>query len=348
VLPVEQGIVAREEIPVLIDIQGVRKVYPTQAGEVVALDGIDLRIRQGDIYGIIGMSGAGKSTLIRCINRLDAPTEGRILIDKQDILLMKRRELLKMRRSVAMIFQQFNLLMQRTVVGNICFPLEISGVPRAKALERAHELLDIVSLQDKAKAYPAQLSGGQKQRVAIARALATEPRVLLCDEATSALDPLTTQSILALLQDINRRMGITIVIITHEMPVIRQICTRVAIIDDGRIAEKGDVSEVFAHPKTAAARRLFLGAQEEVPPGKRCIRIAFTDTETYEPVVANMILACGVPVNILSGSIQRVAGQQRGQMLIELPDDPKGAQRALDYLATQNVTVEEVSGDVPE
>ncbi|MCL2544726.1 MAG: ATP-binding cassette domain-containing protein [Clostridia bacterium] len=333
----------------MIDIQGVRKVFATQAGEVVALDGIDLRVRQGDIYGIIGMSGAGKSTLIRCINRLDAPNEGRILIGGEDVLQMKRPELLKMRRSAAMIFQQFNLLMQRTVLGNICFPLEISGVPRAKAMKRARELLDIVSLQDKANAYPAQLSGGQKQRVAIARALATEPRVLLCDEATSALDPLTTQSILALLQDINRRMGITIVIITHEMAVIRQICTRVAIIDNGRIAEKGDVSAVFSRPKTAAARRLFLGAQEEIPPGKRCVRIAFTDAETYEPVVANMILACGVPVNILSGSIQMVAGQQRGQMLVELPDDTKGegARRALDYLATQNVTVEEVSGDAP-
>jgi D-methionine transport system ATP-binding protein len=331
----------------MIDIQGVRKVYPTQAGEVVALDGIDLRIRQGDIYGVIGMSGAGKSTLIRCINRLDAPTVGIISINGRNVVWMTRPELLQMRRSVAMIFQQFNLLMQRTVLGNICFPLEISGVPRAKAMARARELLDIVGLQDKANAYPAQLSGGQKQRVAIARALATEPRVLLCDEATSALDPLTTQSILALLQDINRRMGITIVIITHEMTVIRQICTRVAVIDDGRIAEKGDVSAVFAHPKTAAARRLFLSAQEEVPPGKRCVRIAFTDTDTYEPVVANMILACGVPVNILNGSIQLVGGQQCGQMLIELPDEPESARRALDYLATQNVTVEEVNGDVP-
>jgi len=252
-----------------------------------------------------------------------------------------------MRRSVAMIFQQFNLLMQRTVVGNICFPLEISGVTRAKATARARELLDIVGLQEKANAYPAQLSGGQKQRVAIARALATEPHILLCDEATSALDPLTTQSILALLQDINRRMGITIVIITHEMAVIRQICTRVAIIDDGRIAEKGDVSAVFAHSKTAAARRLFLGAEEEIPPGKRCVRIAFTDTKTYEPVIANMILACGVPINILTSSIQLISGQQRGQMLIELPDDPDGARRAMDYLATQNLTVEEVSADVP-
>ncbi len=333
----------REDVPVMIDIRGVRKVYPSQAGDVVALDGIDLRIRQGDIYGIIGMSGAGKSTLIRCVNRLDAPTEGSILIDGENILLMKQRDLLKMRRKVAMIFQQFNLLMQRTVLGNICFPMEIGGVPRAKALQRARELLAVVGLEEKANAYPAQLSGGQKQRVAIARALATDPQVLLCDEATSALDPMTTQSILQLLQDINRRMGITIVIITHEMAVIRQVCTRVAILSDGRVAEKGDVRAVFAHPKTVAARRLFLGAQEEIPANKRCVRIVFGGAETYEPVVANMILACGVPVNILSSNIQLIGGQQRGQMLIELPDDAQGARRALEYLRTQSdLTVEEV------
>ena len=199
---------------IMIDIKGLKKVYPSQAGEVVALDGIDLSIHKGDIYGIIGMSGAGKSTLIRCINRLDAPTDGRILIDGQNILTMSDKDLRRMRRSVAMIFQQFNLLMQRTVLRNVCFPMEISGAPKAQAQKRARELLDVVGLAEKADAYPAQLSGGQRQRVAIARALATEPKVLLCDEATSALDPMTTQSILALLQDINRRLGFTIVIIT--------------------------------------------------------------------------------------------------------------------------------------
>lgn len=339
----EQTALDQRDQPIMIDIQGVRKVYPSQAGDVVALDGIDLSIRQGDVYGIIGMSGAGKSTLIRCINRLDAPTEGRILIGGKNILLMRKKELLKMRRDVAMIFQQFNLLMQATVLKNICFPMEISGVPHAKALARANELLELVDLREKAKAYPAQLSGGQKQRVAIARALATDPKILLCDEATSALDPMTTQSILELLQDINRRMGITIVIITHEMSVIRQICTRVAIIDDGKIAEKGGVREIFARPKTAAARRLFLGIQEEIPAGKRCIRIAFDDTRTYEPVLANMILACGVPVNILSSNIQMVSGAQRGQMLVELPDDAESAERALAYLRTQELSVEEVT-----
>ncbi|MCL1963871.1 MAG: ATP-binding cassette domain-containing protein, partial [Firmicutes bacterium] len=252
----------------MIDIQGVRKVFPGQAGGVIALDGIDLTIRQGDIFGIIGMSGAGKSTLIRCINRLEAPTEGRIVIGGQDILEASRRDLLTMRRSVGMIFQQFNLLMQRTVEKNVRFPMEISGVPHEAAKRRASELLELVGLRDKARVYPAQLSGGQKQRVAIARALATNPGVLLCDEATSALDPMTTQSILSLLQDINQRLGITIVIITHEMQVIRQICTHVAIIDNGRIAEQGDVTEIFTNPQTAASRKLFrLAANDAVSGG---------------------------------------------------------------------------------
>jgi len=253
---VEQGTAAREQIPVMIDIQGVRKVYTTQVGDVVALDGIDLRVRQGDIYGIIGMSGAGKSTLIRCINRLDAPTEGSILIDGQDVLKMKRRQLNKMRRSVAMIFQQFNLLMQRTVLGNVRFPLEISGVPRAKSAARAKELLDIVGLQDKVKAYPAQLSGGQKQRVAIARALAVNPEVLFCDEATSSLDPQTTRSILALIRELQETLKITVVLITHQMEVIREICQEVAVMDEGCMVEQGNVNSIFEAPQAAATREM--------------------------------------------------------------------------------------------
>ena len=214
---------SREQLPVMIDIQGVRKTFPSTHGEIVALDRIDLTIRQGDIYGVIGMSGAGKSTLIRCVNRLESPTEGRILIGGEDILAASEKDLLRLRRQVGMIFQQFNLLMQSTVEKNIMFPMEISGVPKDQARKRARELLEIVGLSEKANAYPAQLSGGQKQRVAIARTLATNPGVLLCDEATSALDPMTTQSILELLQKLNREMGITIVVITHEMQVIRQI-----------------------------------------------------------------------------------------------------------------------------
>lgn len=331
---------------IMIDIQGVRKVYPTQSGDVVALDGIDLAIHKGDIYGIIGMSGAGKSTLIRCINRLDTPTEGRIFIEDQNILTMNENQLNLTRRSVSMIFQQFNLLMQRTVLDNVCFSMRIAGIAKKEAQSRALELLEIVGLTEKANAYPAQLSGGQKQRVAIARALATDPKVLLCDEATSALDPMTTQSILALLQDINTRLGITIVIITHEMAVIRQICTRVAIIDGGRIVEKGNVSTVFANPKTRAAKRLFNTAtNEELPPGKRCIRLIFNSQRTYEPIVAEMILACGVPVNVLSANIQSVSGHKNGQMLVELPDDRVSANRAIEYLKAHDVLMEEVSAD---
>ena len=247
-----------------------------------------------------------------------------------------------MRRSVAMIFQQFNLLMQRTVLKNVLFPLEISGVPKKEAKARAQELLELVGLEDKAKAYPAQLSGGQKQRVAIARALATNPNVLLCDEATSALDPMTTQSILSLLQDINQRLGITIVIITHEMQVIRQICTQVAIIDDGRIAEQGDVTDIFTNPKTAAARKLFsLPGSGGVTAG-RCIRIVFDGSSFDEPVIANMALHLKITVSILSAEIRRLKGQSFGQMVVRLPEEEKAAQSALTYLRQQHLTVEEV------
>ena len=332
----------REELPVVIDIQGVHKTFPAQGGDIVALDGIDLSIRKGDIFGIIGMSGAGKSTLIRCINRLEAPTEGRILIHGKNILTAGERDLLAMRRSVGMIFQQFNLLMQRTVEKNVFFPLEIAGVPRDKARERARELLALVGLEEKARAYPAQLSGGQKQRVAIARALATNPDVLLCDEATSALDPMTTQSILSLLQDINRRLGITMVIITHEMQVIRQICTHVAIIDGGRIAEQGDVADIFTNPRTPAARRLFRMPAENALSRGRCVRIVFDGSTLDEPVIANMALTCHTPASILSAETRRLKGQSFGQMVVRLPEDEASAQTALAYLHSQHLTVEEV------
>lgn len=341
---------SHDSLPVMIDIQGVRKVFPGQAGGVIALDGIDLTIRQGDIFGIIGMSGAGKSTLIRCINRLEAPTEGRIVIGGQDILEASRRDLLTMRRSVGMIFQQFNLLMQRTVEKNVRFPMEISGVPHEAAKRRASELLELVGLRDKARVYPAQLSGGQKQRVAIARALATNPGVLLCDEATSALDPMTTQSILSLLQDINQRLGITIVIITHEMQVIRQICTHVAIIDNGRIAEQGDVTEIFTNPQTAASRKLFRLAANDAVSGGRCVRVVFDGSMLGEPVIANMALHLNIAVSILSAEIRRLKGQSFGQMVVRLPEDEAMAQTALVYLRQQHLTVEEVhpsdNGDV--
>ncbi|MEG0767099.1 MAG: ATP-binding cassette domain-containing protein [Clostridia bacterium] len=327
----------------MIDIRGVRKVFPSQAGEVVALDRIDLSIRQGDIFGIIGMSGAGKSTLIRCMNRLDTPTDGQILIDGQNILTMSPAQLRKTRRTLGMIFQQFNLLMQRTVEKNVRFAMEIGGVPREEITRRTRELLAMVGLEEKAQAYPAQLSGGQKQRVAIARALSTNPKVLLCDEATSALDPMTTQSILSLLQDINQRLGITIVIITHEMQVIRQICTQVAIIDDGRIAEQGRVTDIFSNPQTAAARRLFrMPPQDGLPASARCIRILFDGSRLDEPVIANMILKCQVPVSVLGADIRRISGQPFGQLVVQLPADEVSARTALAYLHSQQLKVEEV------
>ncbi len=330
----------------LIEVRDLRKVYPVPGGEVVALDKINLSIDRGQIYGIIGMSGAGKSTLIRCMNRLDTPTEGQILLDGQDILAMNGKQLMQMRRKVSMIFQQFNLLMQKTVARNVRYPLEIAGVPKAKANERVKELLKIVELEGKADAYPIQLSGGQRQRVAIARALASNPEVLLCDEATSALDPMTTQSILSLLQDINKRLGITIVLITHEMAVIRQICTRVAILDGGRIAEEGTVDDVFVHTRSAAGRRLFgivpSQQEEQASPEKPALRIVFDDGRENQPIIAGLVKHCGVEVNILSADIKRIGGKSYGQMLIEMPENTETRQKIIEFLTREGLTVKEV------
>ncbi len=328
----------------LIELKGLRKVYPSQDGQVVALDGIDLTIQKGEIYGIIGMSGAGKSTLIRCVNRLDTPTSGEILIKGQNVLKLQGNDLIAMRRKVSMIFQQFNLLMQKDVSRNVRYPLEIAGVPRAKADQRVAELLEIVGLQHKAHAYPSQLSGGQKQRVAIARALASDPEVLLCDEATSALDPMTTQAILALLQDINQRLGITVVLITHEMAVIRQICTRVAILDNGKVAEEGTVDEVFVHTKSAAGKRLFgiLPENENEQIDEPALRIVFDGGKQNKPLIAQLVQSCGVEVNILSANMHHLGGKAYGQMLIELPKDEVTCRKIKEFLTAQGLTVEEV------
>lgn len=327
----------------MIRIEGLKKVYGVGANAVTALNGINLSIYKGDIHGIIGMSGAGKSTLIRCVNRLDTPTEGRILIDGRDVLAMNSRDLRATRKRVSMIFQQFNLLMQKNVARNVRYPLEIAGVPRAKANERVKELLEIVGLSHKADAYPAQLSGGQKQRVAIARALASNPEVLLCDEATSALDPMTTQSILALLKDINERLGITIVVITHEMAVIRQICNRVTIIDGGNIVEEGTVDEVFTHTRSAAGRRLFGVISEEASEMPRsAVRIVFDGDQTDEPALANFIIKTGMPVNILSADVRQIKGKQYGQMLLSMPESYADRDRLITGLREMGLTVEEV------
>ncbi len=329
--------------PAQIKIRGLRKVYQIPGGEVVALSNINLSIQKGDIYGIIGMSGAGKSTLIRCLNRLDTPSEGQVFIDGDNILAMNQKELLHMRRRMAMIFQQFNLLMQKTVARNVRYPLEIAGVPAKKANDRVKELLRIVGLEEKANAYPSQLSGGQKQRVAIARALAMNPEMLLCDEATSALDPMTTQSILSLLKEINDTLGITVVLITHEMAVIRQICNKVAILDGGNLVEEGTVDDVFLHTKSAAGRRLFgILPAEDVAPPQPAIRIVFDGEAAEQPIISRLVKDCDVDVNILSADMRQLNEKMYGQMLIQKPDSIEEQKKVMDYLRQAGLTVEEV------
>ena len=332
----------------IIQIQNVTKTFVGKENQVEALKGISLDIQKGDIYGIIGMSGAGKSTLVRCLNFLEKPTTGTVLVENKDLSGLSEKELRRERTEIAMIFQHFNLLMQRNVVDNVCFPMEIVGVKKADARKRAMELLKIVGLAEKAKSYPAQLSGGQKQRVAIARALANNPKILLCDEATSALDPTTTKSILQLLQQINREYGITIVIITHEMAVVQEICSHVAIIDNGELAESGTVEEVFTSPKTAAAKKLVFMVNPKAAEmhGKKCIRIVFSENSSFEPVIANMVLECKAPVNILQADTKDIGGIAHGQLILQLPEDEAAASRMIHYLKERKLTVEEVDSYV--
>ena len=329
----------------MIELKHLSKVFPTADGDFEALSDINLTIGDGDIFGIVGMSGAGKSTLVRCINLLERPTQGEVLIDGENLMELSPARLRQTRRSISMIFQQFNLLMQRTCLKNICFPMEIAGVPAAEAKKRALEYLDIVGLPDKANAYPAQLSGGQKQRIAIARALASNPKMLLCDEATSALDPTTTRSILKLIQDINRRLGITVVVITHEMAVVEEICHHVAILEHGRMVETGTVEEVFSNPKTEAGRRLVFpeGAHIDQFPVASVVRVVFNGGSSYEPLIASLAIDCGVKVNILGADTRNVNGKAFGSMLLGLPEDKTEAAKAMNYLRAQkDVTVEEV------
>lgn len=332
----------------MISIQNVTKTFTGRDNTVEALKGISLDIHKGEICGIIGMSGAGKSTLVRCLNFLEKPTTGTVIIDNKDLSKLTRDELRRERTDIAMIFQHFNLLMQRSVLDNICFPMEIVGTKRKEAKARAMELLEIVDLKEKADAYPSQLSGGQKQRVAIARALANNPKILLCDEATSALDPATTKSILRLLQDINRKYGITIVIITHEMAVVQEICTHVAIIDSGRLAENGTVEEVFSSPKSKAAQKMvfMVDRKAKIMQGKRCIRIVFQENSSFEPVIANMVLECKAPVNILMADTQNIGGIAHGQMILQLPEDEAVGNRMIHYLRERKLTVEELDSYV--
>jgi len=335
----------------IISLQGVTKEFDTKGGKVVALRDIDLNIEKGDSYGIIGLSGAGKSTLVRTINLLEEPTEGKVLFDGKLLTGLSPKELNLERRRISMIFQQFNLLMQRDATGNICFPLEIAGVPKAEAVEKAKELLKVVDLEERANSYPSQLSGGQKQRVAIARALASDPEVILCDEATSALDPKTTRSILALLRKINEERGITLVVITHEMEVIKQLCNKVAVIENGEIVERGDVQEIFRKPKTKAARKLFFpdGQVTEKPlvrtSTRNRVRLVYDESTAGEPIIANMIMELGAPVNFLYANLDVLGGAQKGQMVICLAEDPATAEKQKEYLRARGVEFIEIEED---
>lgn len=334
---------ANNQVPV-VEIRGLGKTFHTKNGDVRALDNINLSINRGDIFGIIGMSGAGKSTLVRCMNLLEKPTEGQVLVDGQDIAALSEKDLRTMRYGMGMIFQQFNLLEQRTAEQNILFAMELSGKDKAESKARAQELLKLVGLEDRGQSYPSQLSGGQKQRVAIARALANNPKVLLCDEATSALDPQTTRAILNLLKEINKTLGITVIIITHEMSVVEEICNRVAIIDQSHIAEQGFVEDIFTAPQTAIARKMIFPDGEKVAArvGNRCLRIVFDGSSSFDPVVSKMIIECNAVVNIMFADMKNIDGTARGQMIIQLPEDNATAAKVKNYLLQHQLKIEEV------
>lgn len=331
----------------IIQLKNISKTFVTDKGEFKALEDINLDISRGSIYGIIGMSGAGKSTLVRCINYLEVPTEGSVVIDGKELGSLTEKGLREERKSIGMIFQHFNLLQQKNVIDNVSFPLRINGVNKKDAHKRAAELLEIVGLADKANSYPIQLSGGQQQRVAIARALAGNPKILLCDEATSALDPQTTKSILELLKNINEKYGITIVIITHQMAVVREICSHVAVISKGHIVENGEVSDVFSRPKTKEARELIMLESgentwyNESSEDDNCVRIVFTENSAYEPVISNMIKKFNCDVSIYQADTKKINGKTTGEMIIGLPKDEELSRQLKDYLTEKGIIVEE-------
>lgn len=337
----------------MITIKDLSKTFTTKAGSVEALKNINLTINDGDIYGIIGMSGAGKSTLVRTINMLERPTSGQVIINDTDVGALSQKELREYRRKVTMIFQGFNLLMQRNCLKNVCFPLELAGVPKAEAREKALKLLELVELKDKAKAYPAQLSGGQQQRVAIARALATDPDILLCDEATSALDPKTTNAILDLIRDINKKLGITVVVITHQMSVVENICNKVAILEDGVIVENGTVEEVFSSPKSSAGRRLVYPDFNEDNLGENVLsddthilRLVFNESDSAsEPIIAKLAKETGIEANIVYASTKSINSKAYGSMLLSFKSS-SDVEGAIKYLSPiSNITVQEVTRD---
>lgn len=338
----EAGIPSQSPI---IRVLNLVKEFPAAQGPVRVLDDISFQVWPGAVFGIIGLSGAGKSTLVRCLNLLEKPTGGTVEVAGRQLLDLPPRQLRLIRRDIGMIFQGFNLLMQRTVLGNVLFPLEISGMPAREARRKAEEMLEVVGLSEKAGAYPAQLSGGQRQRVAIARVLATNPKIILSDEATSALDPQTTASILHLLKELNTRFGITIIVITHEMSVIREICTDVAVLDQGRLVERGSVDRVFRAPQTTAAKRLVLSESaptvEEIRTGKK-VRITFTGKTAFEPMLGNIMLECRTPLNILYAATKTVNGRAVGEMIVQLPDSQPMAEKFWEYFVRKELNPQEV------
>ena len=324
----------------MIEIKNLSKSFNTSDGTVEALKNISLTINDGDIYGVIGMSGAGKSTLVRCINMLERPTEGNVIIDGVNIGKLSAPKLREIRRNVTMIFQSFNLLMQRTCIDNICFPLELAGVKKEEAKKKARELLETVGLPDKENAYPSRLSGGQQQRIAIARALATNPKILLCDEATSALDPKTTASILELIQKINREMGITVIIITHQMSVVEKICNRVAILDEGSVAEEGLVNDIFTSPKSNAAKKLVFssgGDENPVPEelSKNTIRVVYNGALVAgTPIITQMAIDKKIAANILYAQTKCIGDKVFGDMILGIDGGEEKINEAIDYLGS--------------
>ena len=332
----------------MIQVENLCKSFSTKSGTVEAARNISFSIEKGEIFGIIGLSGAGKSTLVRCLNLLERPTSGSVWVNGKNLTELSERKLRKERQNIGMIFQHFNLLMQRTALDNVCFPMEIVGISKKEARKKALEYLKLVGLEEKALSYPSQLSGGQKQRVAIARVLASDPEILLCDEATSALDPQTTKSILELIRKINKEYGISVVVITHEMSVVQEICNRVAVLERGVLVESGTVEELFRSPKTEAARRLVFSGRAQIQKmnGKRLVRVTFKDKSSFEPVIANLVLTYRTPVNILYADTKNIGGAAEGEMILQLPEIEETAEKMIEYLRETNMGVEELSFDV--
>lgn len=332
----------------MIQVENLCKRFNTKGGTVEAAKNISFSIEKGEIFGIIGLSGAGKSTLVRCLNLLERPTSGTVRVNGKNLTELSEKELRKERQKIGMIFQHFNLLMQRTALDNVCFPMEIAGIKKVEARKKALEYLKIVGLEEKALSYPSQLSGGQKQRVAIARVLASDPQILLCDEATSALDPQTTKAILELIKEINRDYGITVVVITHEMSVVQEICDKVAVLERGALVETGTVEELFRNPKTDEAKKLVFSGRTQIQEmkGKRLVRVTFQEKSSFEPVIANLVLTYRTPVNILYADTKNINGQAQGEMILQLPEIEEVANKMIQYLRDTNMGVEEVSSDV--